>query len=253
MLGQLQRHPIPMQAHFDDVLVLTYAAEPTLVETLIPPGLTLDTYEGHAMLAVAVVQTRRMRPVGVPAWLGQDFVLAGFRVFVRFRDETGRTRRGLRIVRSYTDRRRMVLGGNLLTHYNYALCDAAIDHEPHRLRVRMTSGDGRGDLDATAYLGGDDAPLPHGSIFRNWADARRYAGPLPYTFDVEPQTGRVVVIKGVRGAWRPRPVAVEVVYNGFTQAPPLHNRATLCSAFHVADVDYTWLRGELHNPWQEAA
>src|SRR5438552_4181764 len=79
----------------------------------LPPGLQLDTWQGRGFVAIALVQTRGLRPVGLPARLGQDFFLSGYRIFARFTPASGRQRtlRGLRILRSDTDRRLMVLFG----------------------------------------------------------------------------------------------------------------------------------------------
>src|SRR5690348_5575721 len=99
MLHVLQRHPLPIRAHFQFSLVLAYAFPAEVLAPLLPPGLELDTYEGLGLLAIAMVQTRRLRPVFLPAWFGQDFFLTGYRVFVKHRDARGRTRRGLRILR----------------------------------------------------------------------------------------------------------------------------------------------------------
>ena len=40
----------------------------------------LDTFDDHAFLAVAMVQTQGLRSAGIPKSFGQDFVLAGYRV-----------------------------------------------------------------------------------------------------------------------------------------------------------------------------
>src|SRR5262245_62871074 len=116
---RLKRHPLPVKAHFDHCLVLTYVYPRHVLEPLVPPGWELAVVDGAdgplGFLAVAMVQTRRLRPAFVPGRLGRDFFLAGYRVFVRHRDAAGRTRRGLRILRSDTNRRMMRLFGNLLT------------------------------------------------------------------------------------------------------------------------------------------
>ena len=41
------------------------------------------------------------------------------------------------------------------------------------------------------------------SPFANLEDARRFAGPLPYTFDYEPETNSIVMIKATRTRWEP--------------------------------------------------
>src|SRR5437867_4324319 len=115
----LRRHLLPIQAHFDFSLVLTYAFPQELLLPLLPPGLSLDTYEGFGFLAIAMVQTRELRPVFLHKVLGQRFFLTGYRIFARYQTVTGRRLRGLYILRSDTDQASMALLGNLLTHYGY--------------------------------------------------------------------------------------------------------------------------------------
>lgn len=108
MLHLLKRHPLPVRAFFRHCLVLTYAFPERVLAPLLPPGLTLDSYlsddQRLGFLAIAMVQTEGLRPVGVPAALGQNFFLSGYRIFSRFRTAAGRSLRGLRILRSDTDR-----------------------------------------------------------------------------------------------------------------------------------------------------
>ena len=60
------------------------------------------------------------------------------------------------------------------------------------------------DLRVIADLARRPAPLPSGSPFRDARDARKFAGPLPLTFDYEKETHSIVVIEGVRQDWNPR-------------------------------------------------
>jgi uncharacterized protein YqjF (DUF2071 family) len=244
MLHLLKRHPFPIEARFRHCLVLTYAFPETLLAPLLPPGLTLDTYEGRGFLAVALVQTRGLRPVGAPAALGQDFFLTGYRIFARFRTQAGRRLRGLRILRSDTDKERMVIGGNLLTHYNYAKCDVEVDEGGGRLAVRITTPRAEADLDVVADLASKPAPLPEGSPFPDVKTARRFAGPLPFTFDYERETHSIVCIEGVRARWNPQPVQVDVRRCTFLEKPPFTSATpVLANAFHLQDVPYRWERG----------
>ena len=243
MLHLLQRHPLPVRAHFRHCLVLTYAYPEGVLLPLLPPGLALDVLRGLGFLAIAMVQTEGLRPVGVPAALGQDFFLTGYRVFSRFRTREGKTLRGLRILRSDADRELMVRAGNLLTHYHYAHCTADVHEEHGSLRVKIDTG-GEADVDVVADLAGKPAPLPAGSPFADLKEARRYAGPLPFTFDYEPETHSIVRIQGVRRRWDPQPVAVEVRKATFLERGELAGRpGVLASAFHLQDVPYRWERG----------
>jgi hypothetical protein len=241
----LQRHPIPMTCQFDHGLVVSWAVPAHALEPLVPPGLELDTYDGQwGLVAIALVQTRNLRPAFLPVWAGRDYALTGYRIFVKHRHQKGRTRRGLYIVRSDTDKRSMKLGGNLFTHYRYRLASIDIALSGGRLDVRIATAAAEADLRITAYLADQPAPLPPSSPFRSDRDARRFAGPLPWTFDHEPQTNSIVMIRGHRSQWRPQPVAVEVKACGFLERAPLAAAGPrLASAFHFEGIDYGWARG----------
>ena len=129
MLYRLQRHALPIKAHFRTSLVLVYAVPAPVLRPLLPAGLTLDTYGNFGFLAIALVETRDLRPSFVPARLGMSFFLSGYRIFTRYQTIAGRTLRGLRILRSDTNRFSMQMFGNLLTHYHY---------ERSQFRVRST-------------------------------------------------------------------------------------------------------------------
>jgi len=242
MIHRLRRHPFAVEARFEHCLVLTYAVPAERLEPLLAPGLRPDRSGDDGFLAIALVQTRGLRPAGAPRVLGQDFFLSGYRVFARFRTRDGRTLRGLRILRSDTDKRRMAWAGNLLTHYRYRLCRARVDVDG-TMAVTVRTPGGEADLDVRADLRAADAP-PAGSPLRDLREARKFAGPLPFTFDHEPQTGSIVVIEGRRASWDPRPVTVEAHRSAFLERAGFAD-ARLASAFYVHGIDYRWERGVL--------
>lgn len=242
----LKRHPIPIQAHFDYSLVLTYSLPASILAPLLPPGLSLDSYEGQGFLAIAMVKTRELRPVGVPAFLGRDFFLSGYRIFARHQTAEGRNLRGLRILRSDTDSRLMEFAGNLLTHYNYKTCLVDEERTPGSLSLRITTPHGEADLDLQARLQSPPGQPPAGSPFPDLRIARQFAGPLPFTFDYERKSHSLVIIEGVRTNWDPRPVEVEVKKNTFLQHPPFSEApARLANAFYIENIPYRWKRGVL--------
>ncbi|MFI5915810.1 DUF2071 domain-containing protein [Dactylosporangium sp. NPDC051541] len=249
MLEALRRHPLPMRTRFGHSLVLTYAVPPSLARRALPPGLQPDVYRDpggteHAFVAVGLVSVRGLRPAGVPAALGIDCVLTGYRILARFPTPAGRTMRGLYILHSQTDRRLLAAGGNLLTRYHYRLARIALRSGPDHLEATVDSRDGRADLTVTARLGDPPDTPPPGSPFADLAAARRFAGPLPYTFDFETATHSIVVVKAERTAWQPQPVELEVPRLTFWRHGPFAAaEPVLANAFHVADLDYGWQRG----------
>ena len=245
LLARIKRHPVAIEAHFHNCLTLTYAVPADVLRPLLSRGLELDTFRGYGFVAVALVQAANLRPAGLPDAIGQDFFLAGYRVFTRFRRSDGKAIRGLRILRSDTDKARMVAGGNLLTHYNYHRCDATVEGSSERIRVAIDTPDHGGDLRVAADFAA--AGLPEGSPFPSLREARPFAGPLPFTFDYEAETDSIIAIQARRANWKPEQVAVTVERISFFDQPAFRGcTPILAAAFHVSAVDYRWERGVRH-------
>jgi hypothetical protein len=83
--ARLRRHPIPIRAHLKECVTLIYALPAHVLQPLVPPGLELERIGGHGFIAVALVRTEALRPAGLPRLCGQDFILAGYRVFTTCR------------------------------------------------------------------------------------------------------------------------------------------------------------------------
>lgn len=244
----LKRHPFPVLAHFERVVAVSFAFPENTLAPLVPEGLQIDTHEGYGFVTVALVWTRRLRPAGFPEILGRDFFLAGYRIFTRMRDESGRNLRGLRIIRSETDKRGMVSLGNLMTGYNYRKVTLKIDAAGPDTRVITTLPNGKNTLDLTFDAETPAAKLPSDSPFANWRVARRFAGPMPFTFSPE-NDGKFVVIEGKRADWTPRPIAVHDWQVGLFEETPLAGvTPILANAFTVENIAYRWERGRVVRP-----
>src|SRR5260221_24673 len=171
-LEHLRKHPFPVVAWFERVVAVSFAFPETVLRPLVPIGLEIDTYEGLGFVTVAMVWTKQLRPAGFPAFLGHDFFLAGYRVFSRLRDESGRRLRGLKILRSETDKQRMVWLGNLLTGYRYRHVRVVVQEAGTETHVRTSLGDGTPTLDLAFESRVESATLPKGSPFPDWHAAR---------------------------------------------------------------------------------
>jgi hypothetical protein len=240
----LQRHALPIKAQLRASLVLAYAFPAEVLTPLLGPGLRLDTYGDLGFLAIALVETRALRPAFLPAALGLNFVLAGYRIFTRYQTPAGRTLRGLRILRSDTDRRSMQVFGNLLTHYGYyrSRCDVRRSEKTYAVEVRTLKGDA--DLHVEADVSVDATSPPPGSPFPDLREARKFVGPLPFTFDYERQTHSIIRVEGVRRQWNPRPVSVIVHQNTFLEQDKFRSTgAVLANAFYLENVPYAWKPG----------
>jgi len=239
MLSWLKTHPFAVEAFFEESLVLTFAAPLAEVQALLPAPLVADTFgDGWGYLAVALVQTRHLRPQGFPRWLGQDFFLIGYRVFVRYPSPSGKRLRGLYILRSETDKPRMKILGNLFTHYRYHTTDIARQAVGGQRSIHSQ----RSDFHVTLAPPVAGVALPAQSPFTTWAEARRFAGPLPFTFSADTGSGQMLIVEGIRTHWEPQPVAVASCHVGFFSHLNF-SRLALANAFALHNVPYRWKKG----------
>lgn len=240
MLSFLKSHPFAVEAFFESSTVLAFAVPKEELQHLIPDCLELDMYEDKwAFIAVAIVKTKGLRPKGFPNFMGSSFTLIGYRIFVRYRNNAGDSIRGLYILKSETDKWRMHVLGNIFTHYNYSLID--IDY---RTDVGLTNiSSMQTGLHIALKQGDDNTGLPLGSPFKDWKDARRFAGPLPHTFTYNATTKEVLTIKGLRENWKPTPVQVSSYNIPFIDSLQLKG-AVLANAFVITDIPYHWQKGK---------
>lgn len=239
-------NPFAVDAWFDSSCTLTFAVPAADIAARLPTCLKPDVFDGQwGFVAVAVVQTRKLRPAGFPECLGHDFILVGYRYFVRYRSASGRDLRGLYIVRSETDKPRMVLLGNLFTRYQYVRTMVRIERQGSCLDI--IAADTGLDIAVDTQV---DAELPEGSPFPSSAVARRFSGPMPFTFTCEREKNRVLVVEGVRSDWKPRPV--KVMRHRIPHLDHLGlGHAVLANAFVVENIPYHWKKGSAE-PWPES-
>jgi len=245
MSSFLQDHPFAVSAYFESSLVLTYAVKKEELLKYIPECLEPDTlHDEYAFIAVAMVQTRSLRPKGFPGFLGNDFFLLGYRVFVKYHTNAGKRLRGLYILRSQTNKRKMQTMGNIFTHYNYSTIDVdwSIKNDQYKIHSDL------GKLNIEVDLGNQSPSLPTGTPFTDWKEARRYAGPLPFTFTYNQPKKEVLIIEGVRENWKPRPVEVLKHEVGFIDELNLPG-AILANAFIIENIPYYWKKGRKET-WQ---
>jgi hypothetical protein len=138
----------------------------------------------------------------------------------------------------------MQLFGNLLTHYRYEHSRCRVQWTEQKYEVEITTHNGRADLHVEADMSSAAVTLPEASPFSDFREARKFAGPLPFTFDYEKQTHSIIRVEGVRQQWDPRPVSVTVHRNTFLEQDRFRSSgAVLANAFYLEDVPYAWRPG----------
>lgn len=241
MLSFLKNHPFAVESFFESSTVLTFAVPKEQLENLIPECLQLDTFQDKwAFVAVAMVQTKELRPKGFPKFMGNNFFLIGYRVFVRYTSNAGKNLRGLYILKSETDKKKMEFMGNIFTHYNYTTTDINQFEKNGTKELSSIKSNFKLTLDQAEQ----EVSLPETSPFADWKEARRYAGPLPFTFTYNKETKEVLIIEGVRQNWTPSPVKVIDYKFEFLDTIKLRN-PVLANAFVIRNIPYQWKKGKI--------
>lgn len=241
----LKNHPFAVEAFFSHSLVVTFAVPKEQLKNLIPECLELDTFQNQwAFIAVAMVQTKDLRPKGFPRFMGHDFFLIGYRIFVRYKNNSGKHLRGLYIIKSETDKKKMELLGNLFTHYNYSTTDITQSIQGNLKIIRSQ----KSNFELVFELTENEVNLPDDSPFKDWNDARKFAGPLPFTFTYNSEEKTVLIIEGVRHNWKPCAVEIKSYHFGFLKSLNLQN-VVLANAFEIKNTPYYWKKGKTE-PWK---
>lgn len=248
MFDFLKNHPFPVQAFFDYSLVFSFAVPKEELQNKIPACLELDTFKSwdnegketeYAFVAVAMVKTKELRPKGFPKFMGNNFFLIGYRIFVNYTDSKGKKLRGLYILKSETDKAKMQILGGIFTQYKYSIIDINIQKTDKQLSIFSKKTDFVAKVEFEENIN-----LPKNSPFKDWKEARRFAGPLPNTFTFNSKTNEVLIIKGLRQNWRPTPVKVLEYKIPFLEELNLKN-AILANAFQIENIPYEWEKGKI--------
>lgn len=237
----LKNHPFAVEAFFESSIVLTFSVAKEELKPLLPECLELDTFnDEYGFVAAAFVQTKNLRPKGFPKSMGNDFFLIGFRIFVRYTNNQGKKLRGLYILKSETDKVKMAFLGNIFTHYKYTQTDINYIKEGNNISIISKQS----EIEVEINTCNASIELPINSPFKDWKEARRFAGPLPFTFTYNKDKKEVLIIEGVRENWIPQPIEVIKSNVRFINQKGFKS-VTLANAFIIKNIPYYWKKGKI--------
>jgi hypothetical protein len=148
--------------------------------------------------------------------------------------------RGLYILKSETDKRKMEFFGNIFTNYNYESIDIERTVSGDTIQIESVKSNFR----IAVQTGEESIDLPEKSPFADWKQARKFAGPLPFTFTYRKKAKEVLIIEGVRENWKPKPVKVVDYKIGFLDTMNFQS-AVLANAFIIENIPYYWKKGKI--------
>lgn len=135
--------------------------------------------------------------------------------------------------------------GNIFTHYNYSTTDISELNKNNFKVIKSIKSKFTLKIDTTEK----EINLPENSPFENWKEARRFAGPLPFTFTYNEEKREVLIIEGVRQNWKPKPI--EIINYDFSFINKFNfQNSVLANAFVIENIPYYWKKGKIEK-WKK--
>lgn len=126
-------------------ILLNFRADPGVARAIVPEPLEVPTVNDHAVVGVCLIRLERIRPKGLPEFVGMSSENMAHRFAIRYaRDE--RPEDGVFIPRRDTDSAFVsLLGGRLFPGYHHA-ADFDVDQTPDGLTMRIKTAGGAADV-----------------------------------------------------------------------------------------------------------
>jgi hypothetical protein len=186
-------------------ILVNYRVQPSVVAALLPQPFRPKLHRGHAIAGICLIRLEKMRPAGMPGFIGISSENVAHRVAVEW-DDGATVREGVFIFRRDTD--------SLLNHYaggrifpgeqhfaNFAVRDSG-GHIG--LRARTEKG-----VALVELRGFESDTLPAGSVFGSVEESSRFFECGCAGFSLA-SAGAIEGMKLVTRDWRVRPFEVEI-------------------------------------------
>jgi len=132
----LKQIPIHYAGELHDIRLVNFSIALDEIADKVPPGITIRTFNGRALISMVDVKLKKMRPVFMPAFCNFNYRHVAFRLLTDDSAYNNGLNKGIYFYRSFTDNALVVAGGGLLTDYH--LEKAVI--EDHDKRVVIKNG-----------------------------------------------------------------------------------------------------------------
>jgi uncharacterized protein DUF2071 len=222
-------------------LLVNFRADPAGVQRLLPPPFRPKLHAGHAVAGICLIRLENIRPKRFPQILGLSSENAAHRIAVSWDDRHG-SHEGVYIPRRDTSSLMNRLVGGRLFPGEHQRAAFSVEDAGGRIAVRMTSADGRVQVDVA---GREAAALPPASIFRTVGEASAFFEPGSVGYSATASGRRLdgVVLK--THSWSVAPLAMERVASSYfadeTTFPP--GSIAFDCALIMRNIAHEWQAG----------
>jgi len=108
-----------LTAEWKNLILLTYAVNPAVLEPYLPKGLELDLYKGKAFVSFVAFEFLNTKVKGIPIPFHINFPEVNLRFYVRHKDKEGEERRGVVFIKELVPKFMIALVANKVYNEPY--------------------------------------------------------------------------------------------------------------------------------------
>jgi hypothetical protein len=191
----------------DRRILVNYHADPAVLAPLLPPPFRPKVVHGAGMVGICLIRLTKVRPAGLPSWLGISSENAAHRAAVEW-DEGGTVHEGVYIRRRDTSSRLNAWAGGRLFPGIHHHARFTVEETADRYHVALRSDDGETRVEVRGRRAG---ALPSSSVFGSLEEASAFfrAGSVGYSATPRPSRFQGLELRCLN--WRAEPLEVEEV------------------------------------------
>ena len=170
--------------------LVSYAVEPSLLSTKVPPGAELSTHNGFAWVSACFVDLADMRPSFVPKGLGSRFYYLIHRTRARLPYPDGSLRESVLVLEANMNKTFLALLGRVTTGVKFRVREIDLVEEDDGWELSMI-GNGSVLYQASIPRSSIGDSLPGDSMFENTSHADRFLLGVSYGREWDKPNGRL--------------------------------------------------------------
>ncbi len=223
-------------------LLVNYRADPSVVQRQLPGPFRPKLHNGHAIAGICLIRLERIRPLGLPGFIGFSSENAAHRIAVEWTDAAGIEREGVFIPRRDTDSTLNQLAGGRLFPGEHCPARFHVTDVAGRIELSMRSLDG---TVAVEVDGQESDRLPASSCFGSLAVASSFFERGSLGYSVTRNSNRLDGLLLRTEQWRAQPLSIAKVCSSFFEDAARFPKGS-------AEFDHALIMRDISHQWQSA-
>lgn len=220
-------------------ILANFRADPGAVQKILPKVFKPKLQNGNAIVGVCLIRLEKIRPIGIPGWLGISSENAAHRIAVTWKNEMGEEKDGVYILRRDTGSYFNHFTGGKVFPGEHHKAAFLVEMENGKLSFAMKSEDGKSDVS----LEGERSPhFPKDSCFGSLDEASNFFKGGATGFSVTRDPCRLDGLVLETKSWSVSPLNVRSIDSKYYSDRSIFPLGTIHfdNALLMEDIDHEW-------------